>query len=288
MSEFFSFGQPFNSFYPEEWLLQLLLGLLITVAVLASLLGLGMYVLRAAGLHQLAKKRGIRCAWLAWVPIAGNWILGSISDQYQYVVKGRVKNNRFVLLILSVVAIALGVAAFALSEEVIVGLLSRAIFGGGNVNTVRLVIMTVLAALCVGTAITHLVFSLMAHFDLYRSCVEVFGVICLVATILFCFLEPVFVFVCRDKDQGMPPRKAEPAAGTNEPAPVEHPQAEPAEQVETEQEQPVATEAQPEAVEDQPEIAEQQAEVVQEQPGTVSEQQTAEEQPSVTEEPAEE
>ena len=55
------------------------------------------YVLQSYGLYTIANRRGIRNSWLAWVPVGNMWILGSISDQYQYVAKGKVKNRRKLL-----------------------------------------------------------------------------------------------------------------------------------------------------------------------------------------------
>ena len=89
MSGYYSYGQTYGTYYPDEWLLQLLAGVLAMVCAFALLVGLALYVLRAVGLYKLAKNRAIRCAWLAWVPVASDWILGSVSDQYQYVVKGK-------------------------------------------------------------------------------------------------------------------------------------------------------------------------------------------------------
>ena len=226
MSGYYSYGQSYGSYYPDEWLLQLLAGVLAMVCAFALLAGLALYALRAVGLYKLAKNRALRCAWLAWVPIAGDWILGSISDQYQYVVKGRIKYNRFVLLILSAVTVTLGGVVSVLSEEVIVNLLGRLIFGGGNVNTARLMVVVGLTALCAAVRLAYRVFSLMAHFDLYRSCTDKYSVIYLVLAIFFRFLEPVFVFACRNKDEGMPPRKTEPVYVTNETVPFDDPQSE--------------------------------------------------------------
>ena len=200
----------YYSYYYDDWLLQLFAAVFAVIYAFMIMLALALYVLHAFGLYKLAKKRAVRHAWMAWVPIVGNWILGSVSDQYQYVVKGRIKSSRFVLVILSVLAIAMSVAVVVLSEEVIVSIASKIFFGTGEINTAQLVAMIILAVLCTIARLTYRVFSLLAHFDLYRSCTDKHSVVYLVLTIFLCFLEPVFVFVCRNKDEGMPPRKAEP------------------------------------------------------------------------------
>ena len=76
-------------------------GILLIVWCLAMGFSIVMYVLNAVGLYRIAKRRGIHHAWLAWVPIGSNWLLGSISDHYQYVAKQKATSKRKILLILS-------------------------------------------------------------------------------------------------------------------------------------------------------------------------------------------
>ena len=68
------------------------------ISMVFNLLGNGIsiaiYVLGALGLYTIAKRRQINHPWLAWVPIASGWIIGSLSDQYRYVKHGQVKNKR--------------------------------------------------------------------------------------------------------------------------------------------------------------------------------------------------
>ena len=53
-----------------------------------TLMGIAAYVLTALALYTIAKRRGLNHPWLAWIPVASAWILGSLSDQYRYVVRG--------------------------------------------------------------------------------------------------------------------------------------------------------------------------------------------------------
>ena len=56
------------------------------------------YVLTALSYYTVACRRGLKNPWLAWIPVANLWLLGSISDQYRYVVKGEYKSKRKILL----------------------------------------------------------------------------------------------------------------------------------------------------------------------------------------------
>ena len=54
-------------------------------------LGIATYVLTALAFYTVAVRRGLKNAWLAWIPVADAWLVGSISDQYRYVAKGEIK-----------------------------------------------------------------------------------------------------------------------------------------------------------------------------------------------------
>ena len=68
------------------------------------------YVFGALGLYRIAKRRGIHNPWLAWVPVANVWLLGSVSDHYQYIVKRKVTKRRKVLLILEIAVVVLSLS----------------------------------------------------------------------------------------------------------------------------------------------------------------------------------
>ena len=53
-------------------------------------------------MYKLAWRRGISCPWLAWIPFANLWILGSLADQYKLEKRGRRGWNRYVLLFLPI------------------------------------------------------------------------------------------------------------------------------------------------------------------------------------------
>ena len=97
-----------NTFYVNDGIVRLLVGLVAAVLICAMTVRVALYIVRSASLYKIARRRGLRGAWLAWVPVCCNWVLGSVADQYQYVVKGRIKNRRLPLLLLGAAVTALG------------------------------------------------------------------------------------------------------------------------------------------------------------------------------------
>ena len=199
-------------------------------------LGVLVYVLQALALYTIAKRRGINKPWLAWIPLVNVWILGSISDQYQYVVKRQVKNKRKALLglniavvviaVLIVVAIAWMVvdlmfvavdvfdAIEPAVEEAMETLISNLAYYVGN-NIVWLILLSLLTMVLVVLSIIQTVFFYMALYDVFRSCEPknstLYLVLSLVGNVVVEGAYCIFLMLCKDQDLGMPPRKPEPA-----------------------------------------------------------------------------
>ena len=172
-------------------------------------IGIAAYILTSLALYTMAVRRGIGSAWLSWIPVLNVWIIGSLSDQYRYVVKGQYKSKRKVLLILEILK-----AVFSISCIVLCAYMVFALLGGimrfddvpaemaGPVLT-----MLGLSLPLMGVSIAAMVIRYMAMYDIYVSCDPANSVLFLVLSILVGITEPFFLFFSRNKDLGMPPRK---------------------------------------------------------------------------------
>ena len=177
--------------------------------VVINLLSIAAYVLTALGLYTIAKRRGIGKPWLAWIPVANAWILGSISDQFRYVAKGQVKSKRKVLITLSVLqevfAVILLCSAIGLLVHILTGV---GIYAADHADLISRLLSTLTLALpLVGLSIAYTVVRFMALYDVYTSCDPDNNVLFLVLSILFSVTSPFFLFFSRNKDGGMPPRR---------------------------------------------------------------------------------
>lgn len=167
-----------------------------------------MYVLQSLGTYTLAKRRGIHHPWLAWIPVGSIWLWGCLSDQYQYVVKGRVKNRRKVILVLSIVSLVLAAAMMAGAVSMVMEVITAE---GGMpmpqqlLGTLVGILGASLVSLVVAVVLT--VFEYMALYDIFRSCEPGNSTLYLVLSILFSVTTTFFLFFSRNKDLGMPPRK---------------------------------------------------------------------------------
>lgn len=183
-----------------------------------------MYVLSALGLYTIAKRRGINNPWLAWIPVGNAWILGSISDQYQFSIKRKKTGRRKVLLGLEIGMMAAAVLMVIVMVVMIFSLAmqtgfeeeyyynSASYYGpmeeSQAVASVLGIVLTVLAMTLVimVVSVVYMVFAYMSYYDLYMSCNPSNATVFLVLSIFFSFLSSIFVFVCRNKDEGMRPQ----------------------------------------------------------------------------------
>lgn len=187
-------------------------------------LGVIVYVLQALALYTIAQRRGIKKPWLAWIPVVSVWILGSISDQYRYVVKREVKNKRKVLLGLNIATAALLLVFVAL---IVVGLLAGVLAMEPLIRDGRLsiesnlfqniagafLVLTLMSLPLIVLSVVHAVYFYMAIYDVFCSCDPKNSTLYLVLSLVGNFIVEgaycIFLMLCKDKDLGMPPRKAE-------------------------------------------------------------------------------
>lgn len=182
--------------------------------VMAFGFAIAMYVLRSLSLYTIAKRRGIHHPWFAWVPVVDQYLLGCISDQYQYVVKGKIKSRRKVLLTFGIIAALFGVVMSGFWIYFVVNTISSAMGGMGEMRMVQEMLSMLFGFVGIlfamlGVGIAQMVFRYIALYDLYASCEPRNDTVYLLLSIFFRAVEPFFLFICRNKDQGMPPRRPE-------------------------------------------------------------------------------
>ena len=223
----------------KEWVNMIRLSILNISNAFSSLLTLAGYVLMALGMYTIAKRRGIRHAWLAWVPVANLWLLGCVSDQYQQVVFGKQKTKRRTMMWLYAILLVLAVIVVVMAVDWFIGLLNSADIefadmikslmndpiGYAEILANDLMaaedylvdslgqLMTIggLALVLSIVSTILLVLQYMAVYDVFRSCdpmkAGTYLALSVVLTLFgFGIVQSVLVFVCRDKDLGMPPR----------------------------------------------------------------------------------
>ena len=181
----------------DEEILATVMAILMGVVGVVLVFALIFWIISALSLQSIARRRGIRNAWLAWVPVGNEWILGSIADQYQHLIQGKITARRKLLVWLNV-----GYAMLIIANGLVQGLTEAA------AHTEEQLMLWSLASMLISVArlavsITALVFCHMSNYDLYRSCDPKNAVTFLVLGIIFPITQPFFYLSCRKKDLGM-------------------------------------------------------------------------------------
>lgn len=184
----------------DEDTIFLVLGVMVMILLVIGIVALVAYIFRSLGLYTIAKNRGIKNPWLAWIPVGNYWIAGSIADQYRYVAKGEIKNRRKILLALGIASMALSSVSSAMGEMMMMLMDGETIMMLSAVTAMFGLMSSVVS-------IATYVFWQIAMYDLYTSCDPDKNVLLLVLGIIFGFLEPFFIFFNRKKERGMPPRR---------------------------------------------------------------------------------
>ena len=157
--------------------------------------GIVSYILCGKSLSAIARRRGIEKPWLAWVPVGNMWLLGCISDQYRYVTFNQETNRRGKLLTLSIISMAGGILIGALTVMTL------------DSDSSAAMVWLLLLYVYLAVAIVQTVLQFKAYFDLFRSCDPDKSLVYLLVSIFASFPLPFFVYSCRNKDLGMPPRE---------------------------------------------------------------------------------
>lgn len=176
------------------------------------------FALRAVGLYTIAKRRGVKSPWMAWVPVADQYLLGNISDQYWYVTKGQIKKKRRLLPVLNIGKCVLCILSGVLALISMVGVFVGAASNAGALEAFLTFILPGIASVLLGlsamvAAIAWAIFRSWVLYDLYLSCDPNNAVLYLVLSIIgglmgsFFFIlnlvEPILILINQKKDGGM-------------------------------------------------------------------------------------
>lgn len=149
------------------------------------------FILHAIGLHKVAKRRGIYHAWLAWIPIANQWVLGAISDQFQFLTREKKKAKRHLLLWLQILSIAFSICSSIFSAEFLL-------------KPGYEILLPLLFGLYLGFAILNMILQALVYFDYFHSARPGSAVCYLILGLFIPCCMAIFVFADRKYDQSMP------------------------------------------------------------------------------------
>lgn len=180
----------------------------VVIALVFSVLA---YIFQSRAMYAVAKRRGIERPWLAWVPVGSSWMIGCISDQYRYVKLGQVKNKRKLMLWLEIGVLAATILATV--ALVVLALQGVDVLSGdytaGSAESYAVSMLAILAVcfMLVAVSVAYMIVYYMAMWDYFQSCDPQRAKLFFLLSVLVTYPQPFFMFACREKDFGMPPRR---------------------------------------------------------------------------------
>ena len=158
------------------------------------------YVLNALPLYSIANRRQLKHAWLAWIPIGSDYVLGLISDDYQLLALGNDKNRRIWLP--------------ALAGATVVLCLFAPILGVAWMFTTAVELTLTMWLLMLAASVAGIaggVLKWMATYDLFRSCEPKNAGLYLALSIgvryvlpMAAIIREIMMLLVSGKDMGMP------------------------------------------------------------------------------------
>ena len=138
------------------------------------LLSIAGYVLTALALYTIARRRGLKNPWLAWIPVADCWLLGSLSDQYRYVLKGEHRSKRKILLFFRVLITIMWISLMGLLVNLCFHAVGGVFWDAMSDERMFQILhqamnLLVLCLPLMGISIAYAVFRYMALYDIYKS-----------------------------------------------------------------------------------------------------------------------
>ncbi len=178
---------------------------LIAVAVFAGvalLLSLASWIMSSIALTHLGNRRGIKAAWLVWLPIVGPWTIGALADDYDARL-GYKRHWRVILLVCSILVAALYSSSYTSSimeitdatieaqygvsqdmvEDMIKGIVI--LYAGIILSGLISVVMTTCTYICL--------------YKVYESTLPRHAVLCFILSLLVPMAEPICLLIAMNK-----------------------------------------------------------------------------------------
>ena len=180
--------------------MSMMLAVVVVVLLICAVIGIASYVMTSLSLYTIAKRRNINHAWLAWIPVASYWTLGSIADEYdeRNGLKKRWAKTLVALYVIFYVAFIVVYVAALLTMYL--GIRGTSDWEMQIANMVTPII--VLYLLLVAVMIFAMVFSVCYYISLYKifeSTVPKHSLLCMIISILVPLGLPICLMCCRKK-----------------------------------------------------------------------------------------
>lgn len=181
----------------------MMLAVVAVVLLICSMVGIASYVMTSLSVYTIAKRREINNPWLAWIPVANYWIIGSIADDYDE--KNGIKRKwRITLLALYIIFMAIFLVGYIGMIVAMVLYMVRTEYGtfDAPMNATMLSIFVGIYVFAIVLSLISIAVSICYYicvFKIFESTVPERAVSYLLVSLLVPFGYPICLMLCRKK-----------------------------------------------------------------------------------------
>ena len=177
----------------------------IGVFAVSAVIGIAIYLLESISVYKMAKSAEVKNPWLAFVPVANDWVFGTLAEKYKK--KNGTKSARFGI-ILPVLEGIVFIESIALTIFTVISIKEITGYALDAVNTssemapeqfMSLIPVIILYFALMAVAIAYAVVFFIALWRVYSSFDKSNATLYIVLSVVFTISVPIILFIIRNR-----------------------------------------------------------------------------------------
>ena len=171
----------------------------------SAVIGIAIYLLESISVYKMAKSAEIKNPWLAFIPVANDWVFGTLAEKYKK--KNGTKSARFGIILPVLEGIVL-IEAIALTIFTVISVKEITGYALDAVNTssemapeqfMSLIPVIILYFALMAVAIAYAVVFFIALWRIYSSFDKSNATLYIVLSVVFTISVPIILFIIRNR-----------------------------------------------------------------------------------------
>lgn len=171
----------------------------------SAVIGIAIYLLESISVYKMAKSAEIKNPWLAFIPVANDWVFGTLAEKYKK--KNGTKSARFGIILPVLEGIVL-IEAIALTIFTVISIKEITGYALDAVNTssemapeqfMSLIPVIILYFALMAVAIAYAVVFFIALWRVYSSFDKSNATLYIVLSVVFTISVPIILFIIRNR-----------------------------------------------------------------------------------------
>lgn len=177
----------------------------IDAIAVSAVIGIAIYLLESISVYKMAKSAEIKNPWLAFIPVANDWVFGTLAEKYKK--KNGTKSARFGIILPVLEGIVL-IEAIALTIFTVISIKEITGYALDAVNTssemapeqfMSLIPVIILYFALMAVAIAYAVVFFIALWRVYSSFDKSNATLYIVLSVIFTISVPIILFIIRNR-----------------------------------------------------------------------------------------